>query len=197
MQVSISKAAKMVGITRATLYRHIEERGISVQKDTDGRPKIDVSELLRVYGNKVTPIEQLDSVETIQPKTDNMATGQSVSLDKKSEIEVLRERLKSYDLEKAKTEEERRREREQLTEQIESLRKNLDASQEQQKRLTLLLTDQRQEKEATVEAKKLQALEATIEELKKQNRRILVEMQQKKSGFWSRLFGTAPQTKRA
>ena len=43
--------------------------------------------------------------------------------------------------------EERNREREQLTEQIETLKEHLTNSQEQQKRLTALITDQRSEEE--------------------------------------------------
>lgn len=193
MQVSISKAAKMVGVTRATLYRHIDEKGISVQKDNDGKPKIDVSELVRVYGDKVKTPEQIDAQDTVQLKSDYTAIEQPVSLDKKAEIEVLRERLRNADLERTRTEEERRRERDQLSEQIDMLRQRVEASEEQQKRLTLLLTDQREDKDS----EKLKLLEATVEELKKQNRRILQEQQKKQSGFWSRLFNPTPQVKRA
>ena len=53
MKVNISKAAEMVGVTRATFYRHIEKKGITVGEDADGNPQVDVSELIRVYGDRV------------------------------------------------------------------------------------------------------------------------------------------------
>ena len=50
MLVSISKAAKMVDVTRATFYRHVQRKRICIQYDDDGNPKVNVAELLRVYG---------------------------------------------------------------------------------------------------------------------------------------------------
>ena len=66
MKVNISEAAKMAGITRATFYRHIEAKGITIEKDTDSNPKVDVSELVRVYGDKLKLAEEgaLNSDET-------------------------------------------------------------------------------------------------------------------------------------
>jgi chromosome segregation ATPase len=199
MLVSISKAAEMVGVTRATLYRHIDKKGISVQKDEDNNPKIDISELMRVYGDKVTPLEQLNTREEGRDRQDNTTGEQAGLLDTQTELEVLKERLRNAAQERGRTDEERKRERDQLTEQIEMLTKRLEASEEQQKRLTLLLTDQREEKEGRggEQEKKIQALEVTIEELKKQNRRILFEVQKKNRGFFGRLFGSNLKTAKA
>lgn len=199
MLVSISKAAEMVGVTRATLYRHIEKKGISVQKDEDNNPKIDISELMRVYGDKITPLEQLNTREEDRDGRDNTTSEQPNLLDIKTELEVLKERLRNAAQERGRTEEERKRERDQFTEQIEMFTKRLEASEEQQKRLTLLLTDQREEKEGRggEQNKKLQALEATVEELKKQNRRVLFELQKKNQGFFGRLFSSNQKTAKA
>jgi len=148
MRVSISKAAEMVGVTRATLYRHIDKKGITVQKDEDGNPKIDVSELIRVYGDRVqTPAndtphtEAFETTETPLSQPDHAVSLQSEPSS--MEIEILRERLRNYETERNRTDAERDRERHQLLEQIQQLRINLEQSQEQQKRLTLLITDQR------------------------------------------------------
>ena len=207
MQVSISKAAEMVGITRATLYRHIEKKNISVEKDEEGNPKIDVSELVRVYGDKVTPIEQLNSDKSDTGEQDKTPSKTSAQGTLATEVEVLKERIKAIEQEKDKGEEERSREREQLNEQIIMLRERLEHADEQQKRLTLLLTDQRKEKEsgAGEQDKKLAVMEATVEELRKQNRRIMYELQAQKSlSLWERIFGakqkiptshTSPQKK--
>lgn len=193
MQVSISKAADMVGVTRATFYRHIDKKGISVEKDDDGNPKIDVSELIRVYGSKVkNPEEQedLNSSDTTgikQVKQSN--TPNSIQVD----LEVLKERVKHLEEDKQKTSEERERERELLLEQIKNLRESLTNSQEQQKRLTLLITDQREGQGAkeSEQEKKLQSLEETISELRKQNKRVFQELhKQKNKSFWQRLFGS-------
>ena len=50
-KVSISAAANLAGVSRSTLYRTYIEKGlISVSKDQKGKPCIDTSELLRVFG---------------------------------------------------------------------------------------------------------------------------------------------------
>lgn len=128
MQVSLSEAAKMVGITRSTLYAHIREKGISVIDAKTKRPKIDVSELVRVYGDKVTPLDQITASRASKTAEgeQNLAT----------EMAVLRERLKTAEL-------ERERERRQLSEQIENLQEMLKKEQEVVGKVTAQLTDQR------------------------------------------------------
>ena len=83
-------------------------------------------------------------------------------------------------------------------EQIEMLRTSLSESEQQQKRLTLLITDQREKDQdtktsldtATIQLQKVEALEKTIQELKVQNRRIVQDLQSQKSqSFWKKLFG--------
>ncbi len=128
MQVSLSEAAKMVGITRSTLYAHIKEKGISVTDANTKRPKIDVSELVRVYGDKVKPLDQVAA-----SKASKAAEGEQ---NLATEVAVLRERLKTAEL-------ERERERRQLSEQIENLQEMLKKEQEVVGKLTAQLTDQR------------------------------------------------------
>lgn len=60
--VSISKAAKLAGISRQHLYKkYINPGQISVLKDGDNPPMIDTSELLRVFGRLQCDTEGDDS----------------------------------------------------------------------------------------------------------------------------------------
>ena len=169
-QVSLSDAAKMVNITRSTLYAHIEEKGITVIDKGSKRPKIDVSELIRVYGSDVRPIEE------IQKKPPQLA--EAAKTDLATEVAVLRDRLKATEL-------ERERERRQLTDQIESLHGLLKKEQEVLGRVTALLTDQRSDEKATAAQKqqndKLEQLEQTVKSLAAAN---TSDASKKSSRWW-------------
>lgn len=57
-KLNLSQAAKVVGKNRVTLWRHINTGKLSAERDQDGNPLVDTSELLRVYGElkkSVTP----------------------------------------------------------------------------------------------------------------------------------------------
>ncbi len=54
-QITISEAARRVGIARSTLLRHIKNGKVSKVIGKDGKPRLDTSELLRVYGDLKTP----------------------------------------------------------------------------------------------------------------------------------------------
>lgn len=169
MQVSLSEAAKMVGITRSTLYAHIREKGISVIDAKTKRPKIDVSELVRVYGDKVTPLDQLAAAKASKLAANNP--------DLVTEVAVLRESLKTSEI-------ERERERRQLSEQIENLQELLKKEQEVVGKVTAQLTDQRSAAEKNAagreeeQIKRFSEIETTV--------KTLLELQQQQSAnkFW-------------
>lgn len=173
MQVSLSQAAKMVGVTRQTLYRHIDEKNISlIDKDTK-RPKIDVSELVRIYGDKIKIPKEQDN-NTPSSKSDHTQSDNKDAL--KVELELTREKVKSLEL-------ERERERRQLSDQIDNLQDMLKKEQEVVSKVTAQLTDQRSESEKRaskqdLQDEKLSKLEDTIKQL--------AESQTKK-GWW--IFG--------
>jgi chromosome segregation ATPase len=51
-KVSISEAARLVGISRSSLYRgYISQGKISIERDYRNAPVVDTSELLRVFGD--------------------------------------------------------------------------------------------------------------------------------------------------
>ena len=189
MKVSISKAADMVGITRATLYRHIDKKGISVENDADDNPKIDVAELIRVYGDRVKPDghsrkeDSNETDDTIQGKQDYTPRSNS---DVGVEIEVLRERIDNLQNERQQSREERERERQLLNEQIEMLRGRLIESEQQQKRLTLLLTSNKETPDNRDNEKEMDVMREAVQRLEKQNRRIFQELQEQKKPWWQR-----------
>jgi hypothetical protein len=50
-KVTVSEAARLVGLARQNLYKnYINEGKISIERDHKGNPKIDTSELIRVFG---------------------------------------------------------------------------------------------------------------------------------------------------
>ncbi len=72
-KVTISEAARLANVSRMTLYRRYIRTGVlSIEKDHLGNPKVDVSELIRVFG-------ELSGSPTDQSDTDNKDTGRSTS----------------------------------------------------------------------------------------------------------------------
>ncbi|MBN6742382.1 hypothetical protein JKG47_18050 [Acidithiobacillus sp. MC6.1] len=51
MKVTLKEAARLGGVSRATLYRkYINTGAISVDRDRDNKPVIDTAELVRIFG---------------------------------------------------------------------------------------------------------------------------------------------------
>ena len=55
MVVNISEAARMASKTRRTIYKHINQGKLSTTRDSKGNKGIEVSELIRLYGDDVKP----------------------------------------------------------------------------------------------------------------------------------------------
>ena len=185
MKVSPTEAADIAGVTRKTLYADMNKGHLSFEVTDKKKRLIQVAELERVYGKEMSQHRGSEGNTRKWANTDNANNNPG------PDNGVLLEKLENL-------ERERLREREQLTDQIDHLREMLKNEQDERKKMTGLLTDQRQDKESRggEQDKKLLALEATVEELKKQNRRILSEVQRKR-GFFSRLFGGSQKLKKA
>ena len=54
-RVTVSEAVKMVDVSQTQIYRDIGNGVLSADKDARGKKVIDVSELIRVYGDVRTP----------------------------------------------------------------------------------------------------------------------------------------------
>ena len=166
MKVTKKDAADMAGVGRTTFYRHIEEKKISV--DSDG--KIDVAELNRVYGN-IQTLEQAKAAK--RSKKGQGPANQDLSLE--IELKNLREALETANL-------ERKRERDQYTDQIEHLKASLEKSMNQNEGLTRLLTDERTKEEKLadqVKSENKEQLDAVLQAVKE-----LQKIQFNKRSFW-------------
>jgi hypothetical protein len=190
--VSITNAADMIGITRATLYKHIEEKGISIIKEGNAHPKIDVSELIRVYGDNLKM-----PGETKQKKgADNTTKQKTIQNDGDSiETALLEQKLEHV-------EELKRLEVRRLEDQIQLLEKMLDAEKEEKSKINLLLTDQREKTDRVGEwEQSMKALESRVanqeDEHKKERDKILRHAQalqkaldaEKNKSLFQQLFG--------
>jgi hypothetical protein len=134
---TIGTAAKATGKSKSTISRDVDKGKISAVKNEDGSYSIDPAELHRVYppagsSNGLSEDQSNDR----QPGDASPRTGWV-----ERELQHSRERLSLL-------EGERDREREQLLEQIDDLRRRLDRTEEERRdkdrQLTALLTDQRQ-----------------------------------------------------
>mgnify|MGYP000875857937 CR=1 FL=1 len=56
---NLTQAAKAAGVTRRTLYNHINQGKVTASRDEKNNPVIDVSELIRVYGNVNLPVKKI------------------------------------------------------------------------------------------------------------------------------------------
>jgi hypothetical protein len=62
-KLNLSQAAKVVGRNRTTLWRHINSGKLSSERDRDGNPWVDTSELMRVYGELKTVATQNSKIK--------------------------------------------------------------------------------------------------------------------------------------
>ncbi|MEV8755638.1 helix-turn-helix domain-containing protein, partial [Klebsiella variicola] len=68
--LNLTQAAEAVGITRKTLYSHIDKGFVSVTRQ-QGKRYVDVSELIRHYGSVSLPEEKINAVTRSQTKRDD------------------------------------------------------------------------------------------------------------------------------
>jgi chromosome segregation ATPase len=153
MNVSITKAHKMTGVARSTIYKDMDEGKLSFTENGRGKREIMISELQRVYGevdhtaldkkqNKSAHTETSENVASVAERPETTKT------DKADQIAVLQERISSL---KATVEDkdtfiddlksERQKSREMYEEQLEGLKKSLDKAQDGYNNITKLLED--------------------------------------------------------
>lgn len=202
MRYSVSQAAKIIGTSRQTIYRHIDSKPISVEKDENGNQYIEASELMRVYGSNIN-FSAVDETEVTPPKPSALHV--VTNSESHNDLRVTEERLnsaqKEIDLMQAQSE----REREQYDARIEYLEKALDKAQEGYNNVTKLLEDHSAtEKRAGDWEKSMKSLEARISNQEKavkeeqqkaqkilqQNRMLKKALEEERNkSFWQRLFG--------
>jgi septal ring factor EnvC (AmiA/AmiB activator) len=130
MPYSLKQAADATGRTKPTLLRAIQTGKISAKKNEMREWEIDPAELHRVY----PPVAQ--------GVTSTVTSDEEVTV----ELLLLRQELAAKEERVTALQEERERERRQLTERISELRDQLARSEEERRekdrQLTALLTDQ-------------------------------------------------------
>lgn len=90
-KVNLSEAAGLANVARSTLYSYIRSGKLSVDKDHIGKPQIDTSELIRVFG--VLQDNDKDNKRDTEITPDTV-TIQSENAALRAENEVLREMLR-------------------------------------------------------------------------------------------------------
>lgn len=94
-QVSISEAARLTGKSRKTLHTYISNGKLTKVTDTHGKPKIDTSELIRVFGELTKPREtvtpQCNFPQEVTPEAVTIHNAEVERL--KQEVSFLKELL--------------------------------------------------------------------------------------------------------
>ena len=117
MNISVTKAAKEWGISRTTIYQKVNNGELSRTADK----KIDVSEMLRVFGEPISKKRTERSVNTVQSTPLN---SQSVQYNTETEHQLSLEKLKNEHLSQQVSDQKKLIENYQ--EQIAQLNKTLD-----------------------------------------------------------------------
>jgi predicted transcriptional regulator len=96
-KVSISEAAKLTGKTRRTIDRHLKDGNLSSETDVNGVRKVDVSELVRYYGELKRHVsDETVSESTSMSETEVEKLRRDLAIEK-TRTEHLLERLNDKD----------------------------------------------------------------------------------------------------
>lgn len=106
-KVSISKAAKLAGVSRTTFYENYIKKGkISISQNSKGQKEVDVSEILRVFGTLQddtkksaepnTQIEQVLQAEQVSILQERLKGAEALLKEREQELQEYREREKHY-----------------------------------------------------------------------------------------------------
>jgi len=130
-KLSLNKAAKEAGVAKSTLLQSLNSKRMSAEKNEKGHWEIETSELFRVF-------PRTGSTEHTEPKTTSHEEPSKNSQNSALEVEVkmLREKIEDANL-------EREREREQASEQIESLRGQIERQSADHRQALAAIADQR------------------------------------------------------
>ena len=86
-KVSISEASRLTNKTRKTIYKYIQDGLLTVSMDTQGKKVIDISELIRVFGE----IEMPEYTVVNNPEISNnihQVTLKSIQLIAEKDVEI-------------------------------------------------------------------------------------------------------------
>ena len=98
-KVNLSKAAILANKNRTTIWRHVNSGKLSIERNRDGNPMVDTSELIRVYGElrpEATPKKkniQQQAKETLEALVDEINSMKKTQEELIAEIADLKLRL--------------------------------------------------------------------------------------------------------
>lgn len=194
MKLTLGKASKETGVSKTAISNAIKDGRLSAKKSDTGSYEIDPAELFRVYPPK--PVNETETLTTLDLKNDG-ATGVNeavLTVQLTSQKQLLEDKEKQI---------------ERLICEKEKLEERLTENLEQQKRLTLLITDQSKEKDDGVGEgwqKSFRMLEERVTNQEKEAQKEIAEMKKKSQSqilrykqelefersktLWQKLFGT-------
>ena len=88
-KVSISEASRLTNKTRKTVYKYIQDGLLTVSMDTQGKKVIDISELIRVFGEIEMP-EYTEVNNTEVSNNIHQVTLDSIQLIAEKDVEIAR-----------------------------------------------------------------------------------------------------------
>jgi len=80
--LNLSQAAQAAGITRRTLYNHAKQGKVTVSRDGKNNPVVDISELIRAYGNVKLPEKQIPGISHRENTQQNFSKEQFKTIQK-------------------------------------------------------------------------------------------------------------------
>ena len=86
-KVSISEASRLTNKTRKTIYKYIQDGLLTVSMDTQGKKVIDISELIRVFGEIEMP-EYTEVNNTEVSNNIHQVTLESIQLIAEKDVEI-------------------------------------------------------------------------------------------------------------
>jgi len=130
-QLNMSQAAQAAGITRRTLYNHVKQGKVTTSRDKKNNPVIDVSELIRAYGNVSLPVKKIPTLTHRENTQENFPSEQLEAMQReiaelKLAVTHMLEDKTARESERKQYEEERRKHQEEinmLNEKLERERK--------------------------------------------------------------------------
>lgn len=191
-------AAYVIGKSKKTIYNHKDKNKFSHELDSEGRTVIDVSELIRVYGDKPeinTRLKELQSGDTVK-KSENTSNYNDKNSGgfSKEQVELIRAQAE-LDKEQAL--------RKRAEEEIEYYKSALEKAQETAQKVTLMLEDKSGEgrgdwdRAITALEKRIANQEKVAKEREDREQRLLKQSRalkkaldkEKSKSFFQKLFG--------
>jgi len=119
-QLNMSQAAQAAGITRRTLYNHVKQGKVTTSRDEKNNPVVDVSELIRAYGNVSLSVKKIPTMTHRKNTQENFSSEQLQAMQKeiaelKRAVTHMLEDKTARESERKQYEEERRKYQEEIS----------------------------------------------------------------------------------